>query len=106
MVISFTEQKRKQKYLSLVLAGVVLLTLFVLWRGYFTEKKSTAISVEKQVIFQPKKIEINFDILNSPQFNNLRPFEEIPLPEEIETGRENPFLPYQKVEVVEVEGGE
>ncbi len=34
-------------------------------------------------------VRINYDVLKSDQLNNLKPFEEILLPEEV--GRENPF---------------
>ncbi|RLC34889.1 MAG: hypothetical protein DRH33_08955 [Candidatus Nealsonbacteria bacterium] len=78
------------KYLSLGLAAVSFALLL------------------KEVILKPKqltlpflpspskKIEINLEFLEDQKLQNLLPFEEISLPEEI--GRDNPFQPYLESE--------
>jgi len=43
-------------------------------------------------LYPSKKIEINLELLKDKKLENLLPFEEISMPEEI--GRDNPFQPY------------
>ena len=91
MAIIFIERIKKQKYLTWVFVIVILIAIFVLWRGFFTKAKPP----EVVTIPRPtKKIEINFEIFKNPLLEELQPIEKI-IPETgVETGRDNPFLPY------------
>ena len=93
MVITFARRRKIQKYLSLVLGIIILVTIFIFWLGFF--KKEKIFIMQPLPEFIPKKIEINFQVLKSSIFQELQPFPERPLlPSEEEMGRENPFLPY------------
>lgn len=88
MATSFINQKKKQKYLILVFVGVILVTVFVWWKGFLTPEKA----IEPTVAEPPREIKVNFEVLENPILKELLPFEEIEMPEQL--GRENPFLPY------------
>ena len=92
MAITFLEERKIQKYLVWILGIVLLIIALVIWRGFFVKE----IPVSPEEIVKPsKKIEINFDILESSILKGLQPFEEIEqIGEEVEIGRENPFRPY------------
>jgi len=93
MAITFVEEQKKQKYLFLLLIGLILLTFFILQREFLFKPKTLQPLMPTEVL-QPKQIEINFEILRSPQLEMLEPFQSIIPSEEEEIGRENPFLPY------------
>jgi hypothetical protein len=91
MAIIFIEQIKKQKYLIWVFGIVILITVFVLWKGFLAKEKPPEVGV---IPIPTKKIEINFEIFKNPLLEELQPIEKI-IPEAgIEPGRENPFLPY------------
>lgn len=94
MVITFVERRRKLRYLLPVLVITVLITAFVLWRGFFAKEKLPPILPSVEVEIPAKKIELNFQILKNPFLEELQLPEAIP-PFEGEPGRENPFLPYE-----------
>ncbi|MDI6602655.1 MAG: hypothetical protein QME57_00855 [Patescibacteria group bacterium] len=90
MAITFIEERRKLGYLFLALVIVILITIVVLWQGFFAkEKLPPLLPIETPL----KKIMINLEILKHPLLEKLKPFEAIPSFEE-EVGRENPFIPY------------
>ncbi len=100
MAIVFEKQKKTQKNFILILIVVFLITIFVVWQGFF--KKETKIFFETLTPTK-KEIKINFEILKNPlletlqSFSAIKPFEETPStpgkPGE-KLGRENPFIPY------------
>jgi len=91
MAIIFIEKGKKQKYLILVFVIVILITVFVFWKGFFAKEKPPEVGI---ISIPTKKIEINFEILKNPLLEELQPIEKI-IPETgVETGRDNPFLPY------------
>lgn len=90
MAITFQEQKEKQKYLTMVFLVAILVIFSVVYFGFLKKEKPSEI---QGVIYQPPKIELNFELLESPFLKELLPFEEIK-PFEDKIGRENPFLPY------------
>ena len=92
MAITFLEKRQRLQYLIPILVGALLVTLFVIWQGFFV-KETISIIIEP-LMRPPKKIEINFPLLKDPIFQILQPFEKISPPEE-GIGRENPFTPYQ-----------
>ena len=98
MAIVFLQQKKFQKVLIFVLVAVLVITVIVIWRGFF--QKKTPISGEEIILIPEKKVEINFGAFDNPLLEKLQPFSEIqPLEGAVsgeagEIGRENPFLPY------------
>jgi len=88
MAITFVEKAKRQRYLIFVFSLVILITAFILWRGYFAEKPP-----EKPILKPSRKIEIDFEVLKNPILEKFQPVEKI---EEIKEGigRETPFLPY------------
>lgn len=90
MVTDFRRQKKKQKYLLIIVVLIMLTISGVLYFGFFGEDESI---VEITPITSIKEININFNILENPLFEKIKPFEKIP-EFEGEVGRENPFLPY------------
>ncbi len=91
-MVTFIEERKKQKRLILVFVGTLLITILILWWGYFRKEKVTFPKGEGEAI-PPTKIEINFEIMEKLRNLKLSPFEEIKTFEG-ETGRKNPFLPY------------
>lgn len=89
MAIKFVREKKKQKYLILILGIILLITGIILWLGFFREKKLAP----SAIVIPPREIRINFGLLESPVLKELQSFEEIFL-FEAEPGRENPFLVY------------
>ena len=91
MAITFLEQRKRQKYLVPFLVAVLLLTGFVLLRGFFTTERPLPLSElpERPI----KQVEINFAALEHPFLKELQPFEEIPAFTG-EVGRKNPFILY------------
>jgi len=104
MAIVFLKEKRTQKSLIVVFVLIILITAFIIWQGFF--KEETEVYLEEEGFkFTPRKIEIDFSILEHPVLEELQPFFEIePLEEATPTeegiempteiGRENPFIPY------------
>lgn len=89
---NFGEQSKRQKYLIFILALLILVFLFLWWRGFF----KVPIGVVTPPIPTPGRlaeIEIDFQILEHPFFKILEPYLLISLPEE-KFGRDNPFLPF------------
>jgi len=105
MAIIFLREKRTQKSLIVIFILIVLATAFIVWQGFSKEEKAEVYVVEKEFKFIPRKIEIDFSVLENPVLEGLQPFFEIePLEEATPTeegielpteiGRENPFIPY------------
>ncbi len=100
MAITFLEERKIQKRFILILGIILLIIVLVIWQGFFVKEKP--IREAGEVLKPAKKIEINFEILESPVLKGLQPFEEIKTYEEEisegavteKIGRENPFLLY------------
>jgi len=92
VAITFLEERKRLRYLFPVLAIVILITVFVIWRGFFAKGKPGIIP---ETIQKPAgKIEINLQVLKDPLLEELQPFEKVePIIEEIGR-RQNPFIPY------------
>ena len=94
MSISPLEQKKKNRVLLPVLIGIILITLIIIWQGFF--KKSSIAEPqrgENEAALHRPKINIDWATLKNPTLETLEPFNEI-LPIDGAAGRRNPFLPY------------
>lgn len=92
MAITFLEEKKREKYLLIALAGVIILIGFVLWYGFFYIP-AVPPQITKPTEPTAKRIKIDWDVLKNPGLDELQILEEIPSFKE-PIGRENPFLPY------------
>ncbi len=90
MAITFFQTKKRQKKLSLILAAAVIVFLIIMWQGFLKGGAPTTSLIAPLTV---KKINIDWQILQSPQIADLQAFEETP-PFEDEVGRDNPFIPY------------
>ena len=91
MAITFTQERKKQRYLMLVLVLVITLILLIVWKGFFQQPQPGPSEVLP--VFVPPEIEINLGVLKETQLEEFYPFEPI-APFTGEVGRENPFIPY------------
>lgn len=91
MAVTFIKQKKKQKYLLFISIVFFMISLVVLWWGFFREEKPfIAPSVEPAFI---RDINIDFNMLDRIKEENFESFEKIPpLSPDEKIGRENPFL--------------
>lgn len=88
MAITFLQKKKIQRTLILILGAVVLVTASVIWWGFFL----TAPAVKDGILIQPRRVEVNTNILSDPFLKELdEPRAKTQIPEEV--GRDNPFLP-------------
>jgi len=95
MVITFTQKRKTQKYLVIVFAILISVIAFIYLSDFLKKEEETPVGevVSKNI----PKIEINFQVLESPILKKLsEPYPDLPsaLPSG-EMGRENPFLPYE-----------
>ena len=100
MAVVFLQQKREQKKLIFVFCIVLLLTLFIIWYGFFRKNGATTKTFVYTVPI-PQNININFEILDNEYFKQMDPFYQIqPVPTStpdisgIKVGRDNPFISY------------
>lgn len=90
-MVSPYKKLKRQKMLTLVFIISLIVTAVNLYFGYF---KKPVIKPRELPSIEEKKLQINFQIFESPLFKELisPPKIEPAKPEEIK--RENPFLPY------------
>ena len=91
MTINFPKQTKRRSYLFLFFLILAVLVVILIWQGYLIK-----IKIKAPLVLPPAplpKIEINYEILESPILKDLQSFEEIK-PFEGQAGRENPFIPY------------
>ena len=93
MVVTFIQQRKKQKYFIIAFAIIFVISAVVLYFGYFKKEKPISPVIVSPVHFY-REIKIDFGVLDNPLFKEFYPFEKISLPIEFIKGRENPFLPY------------
>lgn len=88
MALTFLQKKKIQRTLILVLGAVVLVTISVIWWGFFT----TAPVPEGGIAPPPRRVEVNTGILSHPLLLKLdEPRAKTQIPSEV--GRDNPMLP-------------
>jgi len=76
MVISFSGGNNKQRYLIFVFIAVVLVTFFILKQNS-SEPSVPQNIAEETYSLNKKKIDVNFEVLNSSVLQNLSSFEEL-----------------------------
>lgn len=91
MPIDFIQQRKKQKYLTVIMIVALVIIAVILWFGYFRKPESTSEVIPS--FSSLKEIKIDFDVLEGQFLQECQIFEKVP-PFEGEIGRENPFLPY------------
>lgn len=93
MAITITQERRKQRYLFLVLALIISAILFVVWRGLSRSKATPSIEVVPSVIYTFLQVKIDWQLLENIRLETFQPIKEVP-PFEGKFGRQNPFIPY------------
>ncbi|PIV43613.1 MAG: hypothetical protein COS26_00340 [Candidatus Nealsonbacteria bacterium CG02_land_8_20_14_3_00_40_11] len=92
MAIVFLQEKKTQKNLIFIFGIALIITVFVIWQGFFKKEKTTTL-VEETLALPQKEVKINFETFKDPLLEKLQSFTEIsPLKET--PGRENPFISY------------
>lgn len=91
MATSFSEKRKRLKYLFSILAVIVFISILVILVPKLSPTIEPVISPEIEVPI--KKININFQVLEHSLFEKLITFPEIE-PIEEGVGRENPFIFY------------
>ena len=91
MAITFLHEKKRRRYLVLVLALLVFAILVIVWQG--SSRRPEAVPPLLVGPLTPKKIIINWSVLEDLKLAELRLFEQIK-PFEGKIGRKNPFIPY------------
>lgn len=94
MVITIIQERKKQRYLVLVLALIIFVILFVVWLGFFRKTKSSVVLPSVPVsIYTIPKVEIDWQFLDRLRSQTSQPFEET-APFQGDFGRKNPFITY------------
>ncbi|MDD2696804.1 MAG: hypothetical protein PHE52_01440 [Candidatus Pacebacteria bacterium] len=91
MAIVFLQQRKIQRNLIIVFLFVFIVTVIVIWQGFF--KKESEVLPGETILLPKEEVKIDFDFFKNAQLQKLLPFAEIQ-PFEGEIGRDNPFLPY------------
>lgn len=89
MAIKFQQQVKKQRNFIILFIVLILITAFILWRGFRTEEDSLEILISERL----EELEINFDIFQNPLLKQLQLIDKTPVFEG-EIGRDNPFIPF------------
>jgi len=93
MAITITQERKKQRYLILVFALMIFITLFIVWWGFSSGKENLFSSAVSSTVYVFPEIEIDWGLLEDISGKKFQPFEEISAFEG-EFGRENPFTHY------------
>ena len=91
MAITFLQEKKRQRYLLLILALIIFAILIIVWQSFFRTQEPSLTPLATPVV--PQEIIIDWSTLQVPQLAELQAFEEI-VPFEGKVGRKNPFIPY------------
>ncbi len=92
MAITFVQQKKRQQIMVFVVAGVAMVTLLVLWFGFFASAPKEASS--SFFLPAPRETSVNFAVFEDPVFQELgSPFAPLEVP--AKTEKANPFIRQQ-----------
>ena len=91
MAVQYIREKKKQKYFLIIFGLIFMVTIVVLWFGFFKDKFSfqTQAPASSPIVMR-SKIEIDFGFLESQVFKDMEVFNEISSFEG-KIGKENPF---------------
>lgn len=92
MAITITQEKKKQKYMLLILAVVTFGILVIIWMGFFRKDEASAPAPNVSAYAVPN-INIDWQMLDKLSEKPSIPFETIKVFEG-SFGRSNPFTPY------------
>lgn len=98
-MVKLLEQKKRQKILLIIGAGILIIAVLVLYFGFWEKGgvvEEESLELELAELDQEQdleKIDLDFDFLNQTILPFLRIHGDIPV-EKGETGRTNPFTPY------------
>lgn len=92
----YTEQRKKQQNLITAFAIVLVITIGVLYLGFFRgERKGTGaggrITIVKGILDSIKEIDLKTDVLENEVFFKLKKYEVLDK-DSIKTGKDNPFI--------------
>lgn len=95
MAIVFTEQKKREKILMIILVLFLLITLFNIWRIFFWKKEGIIISQPVTPEYKYREVKMNLSVLENPllevlTIDYLEPLEE-PGDFSAVFGKDNPF---------------
>jgi len=98
MAVNFVKQKKKQKYMFYIAGAAFLITLVVLYFGYFRDTSLPIVSgptpFDEPVVSEIQtRLTIDLSVFDNPFLNKLEDFVVIP-PFTGIVGRINPFSPY------------
>lgn len=95
-----TEQRKRQKNLITVMSLVMVITITVLYFGFFRRGGGEQFLEEggAEIIKGAREVRLNLGVFTEERFKDLIPYDK--LPKDIKTGRNNPFIPYSESEPV------
>ncbi|MCK5044733.1 hypothetical protein KAR26_03315 [Candidatus Parcubacteria bacterium] len=73
MAITVLKEKKKQKKLVVILVALIVLIVIVNYKNFYSEPEVEQISFQQANL--PSRININFNVLNSPILKILKSFE-------------------------------
>ena len=92
MAITFVQQKKRQQILVFIVAGTAIVSLLMLWFGFFVSVPKEASSSFS--LPPPREIGIDFGVFENPVFQELgSPAAPLEVPEKTE--KTNPFIRQQ-----------
>ena len=90
-----SEQNKTQRNLIILVILVLVVTLGILYFGY-SRKEQYGVVLSKDtgsdILKGARELRLDLKLLESERFKNFVPYSK--LPTDIETGRDNPFEPY------------
>ena len=92
MAITIIQERKKQRYLTLIFALIIFAILAVVWLGFSRRQGVSPPQVSGTVYILPEA-NIDWQMLEDIRRSSLQPLEEISAFEG-QFGRENPFSPY------------
>lgn len=92
MAITFQEQRNRQHYFIIAVLGIVVLTIIILWRGFFVKPSQETSGI---ISSQAPHLSIDFGVFDTPSFKDVAAARD-PVQPPQEVGRQNPFIPFAK----------
>jgi len=94
MAITITQTKKRQRYMLIILAAVVLATIALVWFGFLGKRQEPVSQpLSPEGIYAIPKVDIDWQMLEEIKEETSSPFKSISAFED-DFGRKNPFIPY------------